>query len=54
MKAREAQMNMQQYGAAAATAGFIDLTADSDDDVSNIGVQFLLPPSQQTEDEAVI
>ncbi|KAH0300613.1 SNF2 family DNA-dependent chromodomain-containing ATPase, partial [Aureobasidium melanogenum] len=36
MKAREAQMNMQQYGAAAATAGFIDLTADSDDDVSNI------------------
>ncbi|KAG9658545.1 hypothetical protein KCU64_g4448, partial [Aureobasidium melanogenum] len=38
-KAREAQMNMQQYGAAAATAGFIDLTADSDDDVSNIAPQ---------------
>lgn len=53
-KAREAQMNMQQYGAAATTAGFIDLTADSDDDISITGFQPLPPPPQHTEDEAVI
>lgn len=53
-KAREAQMHMQQYGAAAATARFIDLTADSDDNVSITGVQPLPPSSQHTEDEPVI
>lgn len=47
-------MNMQQYGAAAATAGFIDLTVDSDDDVSITGFQPLPLPPQNTEDEAVI
>lgn len=52
--ARKAQMNIQHYGAAAVSAGFIDLTADSDEDVSIIGVQPLPPPPQQTEDEAVI
>jgi hypothetical protein len=53
-KAREAQMNMQQYGSAAAAASFIDLTADSGDEVYIVGVQQLPPPSQQTEDEEII
>ncbi|KAI4716003.1 hypothetical protein E4T48_07799 [Aureobasidium sp. EXF-10727] len=56
-KAREAQMKVQRYGAAAAAAaGFIDLTADSDDDEPIAGIQPLPPPPpyQQAEDEAVI
>jgi hypothetical protein len=53
-KAREAQMNMQRYGSAAAAVGFIDLTADSDDDVAVIGVRHLPYPTQHTDDEGVI
>jgi len=53
-KAREAQMNMQQYGSAAAAAAFIDLTADSGDDVPLVGVHPMPPSPQQIEDEEVI
>jgi hypothetical protein len=53
-KARETQMNMQQYGSATAAASFIDLTADSGDEVYIVGVQQLAPPPQQTEDEEII
>jgi hypothetical protein len=53
-KARETQMNMQQYGSATAAASFIDLTADSGDEVYIVGVQQLALPPQKTEDEEII
>jgi hypothetical protein len=52
--AREAQMNMQLYGTAIAPVGFIDLTADSGDEVTVVGDQSLPYPTQHTEDEEVI
>ena len=54
IKAREAQMNMQQYGSAVAAAAFIDLTADSGDDSPLIGTHPLPPSPRQTGDEEAI
>ncbi|KAI5274345.1 hypothetical protein E4T47_02572 [Aureobasidium subglaciale] len=53
-KAREAQMNMQQYGVSGLNEGFVDLTGDSDGDLVLIGPQRAAVPPRSTEEEEVI
>ncbi|THZ28012.1 hypothetical protein D6C89_02830 [Aureobasidium pullulans] len=49
MSAREAQINMQRFGAAV-PSGFVDLTGDSDEDITVTGANSLPPPPQQEEE----
>lgn len=49
MSAREAQINMQRFGAAI-PSGFVDLTGDSDEDITITGANSLPPPTQQEEE----
>ncbi|CAD0045527.1 unnamed protein product [Aureobasidium pullulans] len=49
MSAREAHINMQRFGAAV-PSGFVDLTGDSDEDITVTGANSLPPPPQQEEE----